>query len=64
MVFVQVALTIFTGANLVLAIYRLAMHARADGCRKRIPQVCLELIIIGNICTYQKRANGDLSSWN
>ncbi len=63
MVFVQVALTVFTTANLVLAIHRLVMHVRAEGCHRRLPQICLELIIIGNICTYQKGANDDLSLW-
>ncbi len=50
MVFVQVLLTAFSAANLGLAIYRLVCHIRADGCRKRLPQACLELIIVGNIC--------------
>lgn len=49
MIFVQVFLTAFSAANLSFAIYRLTSHVKRDGCRKRLPQACLELIIAGNI---------------
>jgi hypothetical protein len=49
MIFVQISLTLFTVANLSLAIWRLVEHVKADGCHTRLPQACLGLIITGNI---------------
>jgi hypothetical protein len=50
MVFYQVFVSLFCAVNLCLAVFRLVKHVQADGCRKRLPQACLQLIIVGNIC--------------